>query len=253
MTNQPPTSPTSSPPEQQTVSVKYDLPAKKPIVTYTILGITTFIFILQFLSEQLFQVDIPAIYGMKINEMINAGQVWRFFTATFLHADILHIGFNMYALYAFGRRIERFYGHGRFLSLYFLAGFAGNIFSYYFTSNPSLGASTAIFGLVAAEAIFIYTNRKFFPNAKRALRELVMIILVNFMLGFSAQIDNWGHLGGFIGGLVFAWFAGPLLDLNISDTGIQLSDKHRGKLAIITGIIEFVTLAFLAAVRLFVN
>ncbi len=132
---------------------------------------------------------------MKINEMINAGQVWRFFTASLLHADILHIGFNMYALYAFGRRIERFYGHGRFLILYTLSAFAGNIFSYYFTSNPSLGASTAIFGLVAAEALFIYTNRKFFPNAKRALRELIGIILINFMLGLSSQLTT-GDISG---------------------------------------------------------
>ncbi|MCD4751982.1 MAG: rhomboid family intramembrane serine protease [Anaerolineaceae bacterium] len=235
------------------VSVHYELPAKKPIITYTLLASTILIYCLQFLSKQFFQIDVLAIYGMKINELINEGQVWRLITSMFLHADIVHIGFNMYALYAFGRRLERFYGHGRFLILYFISGLAGSIVSYYFTNNPSLGASTAIFGLVAAEGVFIYTNKKFFPNANKALRQLIMIIIINFILGLSPQIDNWGHLGGFIGGLAFAWFAGPLLDAKITETGIKLFDKHIGKLSTITIIIEFLILAMLTAIRVVIN
>ena len=235
------------------VSIQYELPAKKPIITYILLASTILIYCFQFLSKQFYQIDLLAIYGMKINELIDAGQIWRLITSMFLHADIMHIGFNMYALYSFGRSLERFYGHGRFLFLYLLSGFAGNIVSYYFTDNPSLGASTAIFGLVAAEGIFIFLNKKYFPNAQKALQQLIMIIIINFILGLSPQIDNWGHLGGFIGGLAFAWFAGPLLKVEITETGVKLFDKHIGKVSTITIIIEFSILALLTALRVVVN
>lgn len=234
-------------------SVQYELPAKKPFITYSLLAITILIYCLQFLSNQFFQIDILAIYGMKINELIDTGQVWRLITSVFLHANIAHIGFNMYALYAFGRRLERFYGHGRFLILYLISGLAGNIFSYYFTINHSLGASTSIFGLIAAEGVFIYVNKKFFPNANKALHQLIMIIIINFILGLSPQIDNWGHLGGFIGGLAFAWFAGPLLDAKITENGVKLFDIHIGKISSITIIIELLILASLTTIRVVIN
>jgi len=235
------------------VSFHYELPAKKPIITYILLTSTILIYFLQFLSKQFFQIDVLAIYGMKINELINEGQIWRLITSMFLHANTMHIGFNMYALYSFGRSLERFYGHSRFLFLYLLSGFAGNIVSYYFTDNPSLGASTAIFGLVAAEGVFIHINKKFFPNAQKALQQLIMIVIINFILGLSPQIDNWGHLGGFVGGLAFAWFTGPLLDAKITETGIKLFDKHIGKISTITIIVEFLILAVLTAIRVIFN
>jgi rhomboid protease GluP len=125
----------------------------------------------------------------------------------------------MYALYALGPTLEHFYGRLRFLGLYLLAGFTGNVLSLIMTPNPSLGASTAVFGLLAAQGVFLYRNRRFFVGGARAqLINIVVVALINFIIGTSPGIDNWGHLGGFVGGLVFAWFGGPVLGL--ADNGV---------------------------------
>ena len=62
------------------------------------MAITIAVYLLQIATEYLLGTDLPAALGMKVNELIIQGQVWRLFTPMFLHASILHIGFNMYAL-----------------------------------------------------------------------------------------------------------------------------------------------------------
>ncbi len=100
------------------------------------------------------------LLGLKVNELIVQGQYWRLLTPMFLHGDILHLGFNMYALYIFGPSLERYFGHLRFITLFVLSGFAGNVLSFMFSAAPSLGSSTAIFGLLGAEGVFLYRNRQ---------------------------------------------------------------------------------------------
>ncbi len=120
----------------------------------------------------------------------------------------------MYALLIFGPELERAYGHWRYLALYFLAGFAGNVLSFIFTPADSLGASTAIFGLVAAEAVFVYQNRDLFgKRTRQVLLNLLLVVVVNFALGLTpgSLVNNFGHLGGLIGGAIFAWFARPAM------------------------------------------
>jgi rhomboid protease GluP len=171
------------------------------------------VYALQLLSQYLFAGgDLLFTYGGKMNDYILQGELWRLITPIFLHASIFHIGFNMYALFIFGPELERAYGHWRYLALYLLAGFAGNVLSFVFTPNDSLGASTAIFGLVAAEAVYVYQNRNLFGKRTRpVLLNLALVVVVNFAIGLdpTSQVDNFGHLGGLIGGAIFAWFAGP--------------------------------------------
>ena len=202
-------SPINSPAEEipSRVPVRFGTAAVKPTVTYVIIGLTIIVFGLQYLSQYLSpnHYDWPYMLGAKVNELILAGQVWRLFTPMLLHGSIMHIGFNMYALYVIGSSLERHYGHWRFLLLYLLGGFTGNVISFILSPNPSIGASTAVFGLVAAEAVFIYKNRKLFGSRARGmLMNLGLVILVNLVLGLSPGIDNWGHLGGLAGGLIFA-------------------------------------------------
>ena len=194
----------------QRVTVK--MPASKPYVTYALIGFTIFIYLLQVGTQSLQGTDLPAAFGAKVNELIAAGQFWRLITPVFLHGSIMHIGFNMYALYLFGRPIERYFGRARFLLLYFISGFGGNVLSMMFTESPSLGASTAIFGLLAAQGIFIYQNRALFGGmTQQALRSIVIIAAINLMIGLSPGIDNWGHVGGLVAGLIFTWIGGPIL------------------------------------------
>jgi rhomboid protease GluP len=190
-------------------------------------GITVAIFLLQLGTEYLLKVDVPAYYGLKINQLIASGQLWRLFTPMFLHGSAIHIAFNMYALSKIGPRLERYYGHWRFLVLYVLSGFGGNVFSMMFTEAPSLGSSTAIFGLIGAQGVFFYHNRAIFGAATRAaLNGIITIAAVNLIIGLNPGIDNWGHIGGLIGGVAFAWLGGSVLQVTGIYPDITLVDQR---------------------------
>jgi rhomboid protease GluP len=108
-----------------------------------------------------------------------------------------------------------------------LGALGGNILSFWLSSGLSVGASTAIFGLVAAQGVFIYQNRVVFgPQAKGMLKNVIFIVAINLMLGLSGGIDNWGHLGGLMTGLAFAWFAGPRLSIDFDHMEPELVDKR---------------------------
>jgi rhomboid protease GluP len=192
------------------------------------MGVTIGIYLLQVLSGALFGGnDWLLLLGAKINQYILSGQVWRLLTPALLHGSVVHIAFNMYALYSLGRSLERYYGHRRFLLLYAIGAFAGNTLSFLLSQKISVGASTAIFGLVAAEGVFIYRNRALFgARARSMLMNLLLIVAVNLMIGLQPGIDNWGHIGGLVGGALFAWTAGPLLEVQPAIDHYELRDKR---------------------------
>ena len=222
--------PTQVPPVQQPRTVQVAMPNVKPYATYAILVVTTLIFLLQYAGQNYLSVDWVTYYGIKDDNLIRAGELWRLITPVFLHANFLHIAFNMYALFIFGRGIEARYGHTRFVLLYFLAGYAGNVMSFLLTAGQSLGASTAIFGLVAAEGVFIVQNRKLLGNRfSRSLMNLVYIVGINLLIGYTVpNVDNWGHIGGLLGGFLFAWFGGPRWKLEGFYPSLSLVDEREG-------------------------
>jgi len=233
----------------QPYKVSVQLAARTPWVSYTLIGLSVGFFILQFLSQYLLGNDFLAYFGAKNNELILAGQYWRLITPVFLHDStaIFHIAFNMYALYVLGPGLEQNYGHGPFLGLYLISGFAGNVISFWMTPNPSLGASTAIFGLVAAEAVFVYQNRFMFGGrATRVLINLLTIVAINFAIGLTPGIDNWGHLGGLIGGLAFAWLGGPVYQVTGIMPDLKLVNVRSRHQTLVVGIVVFLIFAFLA-------
>lgn len=209
--------------------VRVALPSSAPYVTYVIIGVTVVFYLSQLATEAFLQYDIPLILFIKSNELIREGQVWRLLTPALLHGSLAHIGFNMYALFSFGTSLERYFGHGRFLLLYVLGAFTGNVASFIMTDANSLGASTAIFGLIAAEGVFLYQNRRLFAGQFRsAIGNIIFVAAINlFVIGSLPGIDNWGHIGGLLGGLAFTWFAGPLWELE-SDLvgGFRLTDRR---------------------------
>ena len=227
------------PPEGTPRRVSVQIPGVKPIVTYALLAITILVFLLQEASMYAYHgVDIPANLGLKYNPAIVQGEYWRLFTPMFLHGGLLHIGFNMYALYIFGIGLERHYGHVRFLLLYVLSGFAGNVMSFLFSSAPSLGSSTAIFGLLAAEAVFLFQNKKIFGGqAQRALMNIIIIGAVNLAIGTAPGIDNWGHVGGLLGGTLFAFIAGPRLVLEGTYPQLRVQDMRSSASTLIASLL----------------
>jgi len=211
-------------------------PIYRPYVTYVLIGICVLVYLLQAGTSYFLKVDIPAALGVKENNLIMQGQVWRLFTPIFLHGSILHIGFNMYALFYIGPALERFYGRWRYLGLFILSGFAGNVISFMFSQYQSLGSSTSIFGLLGAEGVLIYQNREIFGNtARRALSQVVIIAVVNLIIGLTPGIDNWGHIGGLIGGTLFAWFGGPILHKQGLVPPYTLTDGRGNREALVAG------------------
>jgi rhomboid protease GluP len=199
--------------EQETPPEPPSPPRFQPSVTYAVLAVTVLVYLLQIGTRTLVGYDLPAAYGIKDNGLIEAGQYWRLFTPLLLHGSFIHLAFNMYALYVLGGRLERFFGHTRFLGLYLISGFAGNIMSMALTEAPSLGSSTAIFGILAAEGVFLYQHRNLTDQSNRALRQIIQVAVINLVIGISPGIDNWGHIGGLLGGLAFTWWAGPALQV----------------------------------------
>lgn len=228
MNETPPRDPYPQPPPPRPTLA--GLPDAKPYATYVLLGLTVAIYLLQFVAQSVFGQDLVAALGLKYGPLIRAGQVWRLITPVFLHGSFLHLAFNMYALFLYGRGLENRFGHGRFLLLYFLSAYAGNVMSFLLTPNPSLGASTAVFGLIAAEGVFILQNRALLSGgASRALMNLFYIAGVNLLIGFTSPgVDNWGHIGGLLGGLIFAWFGGPRWKLEGFYNSMTLVDERDG-------------------------
>ncbi len=233
-----------TPPEPvpTTQPVRVALPSLAPTVTFAIIGFTAFVYLLQLASVWIwgyavYEIDWLEIYGARFNTAIRAGELWRFITPVFLHGSVAHIFFNMYALLSIGSLLERHFGHGRFLWLYFLSAFTGNIFSFLLTGENgySVGASTAVFGLIGAEVIFFYQNRELFgAQARQAIGNAVFIIAINLFIGLSPGIDNWGHVGGLLGGMIFTWFAGPRWALSGIPPEVHLVDQRESR-EMITG------------------
>ncbi len=223
-----------------------------PVATYIIMVVTGIIYILQFLSEIVFSSDIPALLGMKVNEWIIDGQFWRFFTPMLLHGSILHIGFNMYALLRIGQGLERRFGTFTFVTLYIVSGFSGNVLSFLFSLNPSLGASTAIFGLLGAEMVFLFQNRELFgKQASGALQNVLSVAVINFIIGMSPGIDNWGHLGGLLGGLLFTWIAGPKLTMEGAYPRFEIVNERGSAQTLTAGVLVLIIFSAAAAGRIF--
>ncbi len=212
-------------------------------MTYTIIAITVLVFLLQMGSPSVFgyavwkgdQLDWPTYYGAQIRDLILQGQIWRFLSPVLLHVSVLHIFFNMYAVFVLGPGLERSFGHRRFLLLYLLAGFSGNVTSFLRSTGPSIGASTSIFGLIAAEGIFLYQNRQLFGDRFRsAITNVIVVTVLNLAISLAPGIDLWGHVGGLLGGLIFSWFAGPKWQIEGMHPALRVADKREAR-DVITG------------------
>lgn len=140
--------------------------------------------------------------GANFAPLIRQGEVWRVITYMFLHASLLHLIVNMYSLYALGASVENFLGRWKFIVVYLVSGICGGLLSAATGSNSiSVGASGAIFGLAGALLYFGYHYRTYLGEAIK--KQIIPIILINLLIGYLiAGIDNFGHIGGLIGGIL---------------------------------------------------
>jgi rhomboid protease GluP len=151
-------------------------------------------------------------FGANYAPAVAAGEYWRLLTANFLHIGLLHLAVNCYALHALGLEVEALFGHSRFVVLYLLSGITGAVFSFMVTRGLSAGASTSLFGLFGALVAFFHQQRHFLGAlGRQRLIGLGLTLSVNVLIGLSpgSRIDNWGHLGGLVGGAILGWFLCP--------------------------------------------
>ena len=156
-------------------------------------------------------------WGIKLSERILRGQeLYRLITPVFLHGGLGHLFTNMYSLNAVGREVENLFGKGRFVATYLAAGVAGNLASAIQSPNPSLGASGAVFGIFGAYYVFLNRNEWLLGSAGQQMSgRLTQTLGMNVLLGFvNPMIDNWGHIGGALGGAAMAYYFGPRLYLS---------------------------------------
>jgi membrane associated rhomboid family serine protease len=126
------------------------------------------------------------------------GDWWRLITSAFLHASLLHIGFNMYFLWFVGAPVEAALGRGRFLLVYMVSGLAGSAGALVLTPDkPTVGASGALFGILGA-ALVLERQRNYVLGGSA-----LALIVINLILSFAlANISIGGHIGGLIGGIL---------------------------------------------------
>jgi membrane associated rhomboid family serine protease/Flp pilus assembly protein TadD len=145
-------------------------------------------------------------WGADFGPLTLGSQPWRAFTYMFVHAGILHIAFNMWALWNLGRLAESLFGKVAFAVLYVLCGLGSALASLaWHPATISVGASGAIFGV--AGALLSYLKLKHVPlpaqYTRRILSSLGAFVLYNLLFGAAIPfIDNAGHIGGLLTGLL---------------------------------------------------
>jgi membrane associated rhomboid family serine protease len=153
--------------------------------------------------------------GAQVNLLVAQGQVWRIFTAMFLHFSLIHIGLNMLTLFLIGGVVEMFYGKWRYLLIYLGSGIAGGIVTYYVMPPETLaaGASGAIFGVFGALGMFYIINRQALGRyGAGAITNWLFWLGLNLVFGFSVPgIGIWDHIGGLVAGMILAGLLMPRL------------------------------------------
>ena len=137
--------------------------------------------------------------GALFGPLVADGEWWRLITYGFLHAGLLHIGFNMLLLWLLGREMEPQLGTPRFLGIYFSSLLAGAFGALLVSPNAAtVGASGAIFGLMGAAAAILYAR-----GVNPFQTDIGMLILFNLGLGFFvSNVSIGGHIGGLVGGVL---------------------------------------------------
>jgi membrane associated rhomboid family serine protease len=153
-------------------------------------------------------VEAGAVYGPAVAH----GEWWRILTSAFLHLGILHIAFNMYALWLFGPIIEQMYGHIEYLAIYLLCATGGSVLTLLAAPNvPAAGASGAIFGLFGLA--FVVSRRRHLllgPQARAILSQVGTLLVLNLVITFSIRGISWtGHIGGMVVGIVLGLLLAP--------------------------------------------
>ena len=165
------------------------------LVTKVLIGLNVAAYVLQLATDDrsgsVFQ------RGAMQSFAVADGDFWRLLTAAFLHGSVLHIAFNMYALYLFGPFAEKALGTVRFIAAYLTAALVSSVFVYWLEKPEvaTIGASGAVFGLFGLVLLLLL-------KAKQDVTTLIILLAINAVISLQGNISWQGHLGGFVAGCV---------------------------------------------------
>jgi membrane associated rhomboid family serine protease len=141
--------------------------------------------------------------GVSAADLIR-GEWWRLLTCCFVHGGLLHLGMNMYALYAAGGFVERTWGHWRYFLIYMIAGWGGSCLAMAYSSPGThlVGASGALCGILAAEGVWIFLNARHLPRAmaRRGRSQFITTVVLIVFISLIPGVSGWAHLGGAVTG-----------------------------------------------------
>lgn len=212
---------------------------KYPIVTYLLVVLNILLYFVPILTNTYDDIiNNFCIYPLAIRN----GQIYRLLTGTFLHANIIHLGFNCYALYVIGTQLESFLGKLKYLGVYLFSALTGSLLSMLFLGNgASIGASGAIFGLMGSLVYFGYHYRVYLGTALKS--QIIPLIVINLLLGFMLNdVDIAAHIGGLIGGYLITMGLG----LKYKSSWFE---KLNGFIVSIVYLVFLVAMAFIYAAK----
>ncbi|MEA2025874.1 MAG: rhomboid family intramembrane serine protease [Chloroflexota bacterium] len=179
----------------------------QPLFTYAILAITAIITFTAGFDDS----DLRQLLWLDKGAMYTANEYWRLLTVALVHGSIIHLMFNMYALWIIGPIVEALFGPWRFLGIYLVCAAAGSAASYATSASFAVGASGAVFGLFG---VLLVADRVHKPaltrNARNLTMQIGMLIGINLIIGFSIPgIDNAAHVGGLLAGAALGFLLVP--------------------------------------------
>ena len=184
----------------------------RPYVTWSLLALNIFIWFVMEGAGGTENVNVLTVFGVNERIAIWNGEYWRLFSSMFIHIGLLHLAGNCLFLYLCGPLLELSYGHEKFLIIYILSGFLGNILSLlgmkYSVTGISAGASGALFGILGALISFTIMERKVLPQKlyRSLIKNLILIVVLNSLVGLVIpNIDILAHTGGFLSGLILGY------------------------------------------------
>jgi membrane associated rhomboid family serine protease len=176
--------------------------ATNALVTKSLIAINIVIYLITVVQSPAGGLSTPGgslyIKWILYGPFVANGDWWRLITAAFLHGSLIHIGFNMAALWWIGAPVEEYLGRARYIGLYLVSGLAGSAGALIQSpTTPVVGASGAIFGILGAMLIIEW------QATGRLGGNAMTLIVINLVLSFAlSNISIGGHIGGLIGGIL---------------------------------------------------
>ena len=162
------------------------------------------------LSSPIPQADRSVVLAGFVKPWFLEGEYWRIMTSATLHSGIMHLGFNSYALFILGKPIEYLSNRSHLAIVFVLSIIGGGVLSLIFLpDSPSIGASGGVIGFLGYLTAYAIKRRKLLPSSflKNLLFNIGFIAI--FGIFIMDNVDNFGHLGGLIVGLIYGFIQVP--------------------------------------------